>query len=310
VISYILYTSPRRIYDLIPFCALIGCLLGLGILSNNSELTVMRAAGVSVFRISLGAMIPVLALAMFSMAVGEYVVPDTERAAQVNRERAMMNRITSEFGFWYREGDIYMHITRVEADGSLAGISRYQFDARRKLKQTLFAEHARFHNPPGEPSWWELTDVSVTGLSTGEILASEPDSVRWETSLDPDTLSAEILVDPDELSIRDLLTKIEYLERQGVNPVSHQLAFWRKSLQPLATISLVFVAITFIFGPLREVSMGMRIVAGMITGIVFKFLQDLLAPASMVYGFSPVLATLVPIGLCFLFGVYLMRREF
>jgi lipopolysaccharide export system permease protein len=309
VLAYIAYTTPRRFYDLIPFCTLIGCLLGLGVLSNNNELVVMRASGVSVLRISMGAMIPVVILGALGMAVGEYVVPDTERIAQVNRESAVMNRIASAFGFWYREGDVYMHFTRVEQGGSLVGVSHYEFDENRKLKQTLFAEKAIFHDPPGEASWWELQQVSLTTLAEDEILADQREKVRWDTTLDPDALRSEILVQPDKMSIQDLSTRIGYLQEQGLNSVPQQLAFWRKSLQPLATIGLVFIAITFIVGPLREVPMGVRIVAGMITGIVFKFLQDLLTPASMVFGFSPVLATAIPILLCFLFGVYLMRRE-
>ncbi len=255
-------------------------------------------------------LIPVVILGALGMAVGEYVVPDTERIAQVNRESAVMNRIASTFGFWYREGDVYMHFTRVEPDGSLLGVSHYEFDDLRKLRQTLFAEKAIFHDPSGETSWWELQQVSITHLAEDEILADQRRTVRWDTTLDPDALRTEILVQPDKMSIQDLSTKIGYLQEQGFNSAPLQLAFWRKVLQPLATIALVFVAITFIIGPLREVPMGVRIVAGMITGIVFKFLQDLLTPASMVFGFSPVLATAIPILLCFVFGVYLMRREF
>ena len=221
----------------------------------------------------------------------------------------MSNRITSEFGFWYREGDVYMHFTRVEPDGSLVGISHYRFDETRKLRQTLFAQKATFHQPPGEASWWELQEVSLTDVAAGEIQADQREKLRWDTTLNPDALRTEILVQPDKMSIQDLSARIKFLKQQELSSVSHQLAFWRKSLQPLATVGLVFVAITFIIGPLREVPMGVRIVAGMITGIVFKFLQDLLTPASMVFGFSPVLATAVPILLCFLFGVYLMRRE-
>ena len=256
VLSYIAYTTPRRFYDLIPFCALIGCLLGLGVLSTNSELVVMRAAGVSVLRISMGAMIPVVVLVALGMAVGEYVVPDTERVAQVNRESAVKNRIASAFGFWYREGDVYMHFTRVEPDGSLVGVTHYEFDEDRNLKQTLFAEKGIFHDPSGESSWWELQQVSSTDVADGEILADQREKVRWDTTLDPDALRTEILVEPDKMSIQDLSARIGYLQEQGLNSVPHQLAFWRKSLQPLASIALVFVAITFIIGPLREVPMG------------------------------------------------------
>jgi lipopolysaccharide export system permease protein len=307
--SYILFTTPRRFYDLIPFCCLIGCLLGLGLLSSNSELIVMRASGVSVLRISAGAMIPVLGLALIGLAVGEFVIPDAERKAQLDRENARQNRITSEFGFWYREDNRYMHFERVEPGGDLVGISHYRFDDDGRLTESLFAERAKYVFGEEGESWWMLNGVSLTSITDENVKSESVDQLRWDSALDPDSLKSEILVRPDKMSIMGLRQKIQFLEDQELNSIPHQLAFWRKSLQPLATVALVFVAITFIIGPLREVSMGVRIVAGMITGIAFKFVQDLLTPASIVFGFSPVLATLVPILLCFVFGVYLMRRE-
>ncbi|MDB9880136.1 LPS export ABC transporter permease LptG, partial [Pseudomonadales bacterium] len=74
------------------------------------------------------------------------------------------------------------------------------------------------------------------------------------------------------------------------------------------TLSLVFVAISFIFGPLRESTMGMRVVTGLVTGIVFKFIQDLLSPASLVFGFPPFIAVVIPIIICFSAGYFLLRR--
>ena len=49
--GYVALTAPRRLYDMLPMAALIGCLVGLGSLASNSELTVIRAAGVSIRRI-------------------------------------------------------------------------------------------------------------------------------------------------------------------------------------------------------------------------------------------------------------------
>ncbi|MGO1273601.1 MAG: LptF/LptG family permease, partial [Pseudomonas helleri] len=51
VFSFVMLTAPRRLYDMLPVAALIGCLIGLGSLASNSELTIMRAAGVSTGRI-------------------------------------------------------------------------------------------------------------------------------------------------------------------------------------------------------------------------------------------------------------------
>ena len=98
------------------------------------------------------------------------------------------------------------------------------------------------------------------------------------------------------------------MRSQGLNSGKFELGFWSKLFQPVASLSLVFVAISFIFGPLRETTMGMRVVSGLIVGILFKFMQDLLSPASLVYGFPPVVATLVPIAVCLGAGYYLLKR--
>jgi lipopolysaccharide export system permease protein len=86
------------------------------------------------------------------------------------------------------------------------------------------------------------------------------------------------------------------------------LAFWKKLFQPLETISLVLIAISFIFGPLRDVSIGYRIFTGVLTGIVFQTVQDLLGPASIVFGFSVMFAALTPIVANFFVGWLFLRR--
>ena len=50
VTEFVFYSMPRMFHETIPYSALIGCLAGLGILANNSELLVMRAAGVAILR--------------------------------------------------------------------------------------------------------------------------------------------------------------------------------------------------------------------------------------------------------------------
>jgi lipopolysaccharide export system permease protein len=93
-----------------------------------------------------------------------------------------------------------------------------------------------------------------------------------------------------------------------LNANYYMLEFWRKIFQPLSILSLVLVAISFVFGPLREVTMGFRVFAGVIVGVIFWTLQELLGPASLVYNFSGLIAVVVPIVLSTLFGIALLRR--
>ena len=64
----------------------------------------------------------------------------------------------------------------------------------------------------------------------------------------------------------------------------------------------------FLFGPLRSVTLGQRVFTGVLVGFVFRIAQDLLGPSSLVFGFSPLLAVVVPAGICALAGFFLLRR--
>ena len=124
---YVVLTAPRRIYDMLPMAALIGCLVGLGTLASNSELTVIRAAGVSIRRIVWAVMKPMLVLMLLGVLVGEYVAPWTSSMAQANRALAQSvgKAQSSKHGLWHRQGDEYIHVNAVQPGGKLVGVTRY-----------------------------------------------------------------------------------------------------------------------------------------------------------------------------------------
>jgi lipopolysaccharide export system permease protein len=98
------------------------------------------------------------------------------------------------------------------------------------------------------------------------------------------------------------------LQAAGINADLFNLAFWKKVLQPLFSFSLVMVAMSFVFGSQRAVPMGQRVLFGVLTGLGFNYAQDILGPASSIFGFSPVVAYLLPIMLCLLMAWRLFKR--
>lgn len=303
-ISYVLKTIPRRIYDYLPLAAFIGCLVGLGMMANTSELTVMRAAGVSVGRIVWSAMKPALVFVLIGIFIGEYVAPNAERIAQTQRalDQGASDTVVAKTGVWHREGNVFMHFNAVEPQGVLHGVSLFTFNNNGRLQSSAFARKASFQN-----GQWQLHDIKETVLLAQQTQIEQEASRIWQIGLSPEVLSVLILK-PDYLSIAGLYTYINYLNEQGLNANVYLMAFWKKLLQPVATGVLVLVAISFIFGPLRSVTMGFRVFCGIIVGLVFKYLQDLLGPASLVFGFNPIMATLIPVLIGTLVGFYLLRR--
>ncbi|MBJ2346715.1 MULTISPECIES: LPS export ABC transporter permease LptG [Pseudomonas] len=304
VLSYVLLTAPRRLYDMLPMAALIGCLIGLGSLASNSELTIMRAAGVSIGRIVWAVMKPMLVLMLVGVLIGEYVAPATENTAQANRSLAQGggDAQSAKHGLWHRQGDEFIHINSVQPNGTLYGVTRYRFDDQRHMLSSSFAKRAKFAE-----DHWQLSDVTTTLFHDKRTEVVAAPTERWDVALSPQLLSTVVMA-PESLSITGLWGYIHYLADQGLNNGRYWLAFWVKVLQPLVTAALVLMAISFIFGPLRSVTLGQRVFTGVLVGFTFRIAQDLLGPSSLVFGFSPLFAVLVPAGVCALAGLWLLRR--
>ncbi|EZQ15943.1 LPS export ABC transporter permease LptG [Pseudomonas sp. G11-1] len=303
-LTYIFLTSPRRLYELLPMAALVGCLIGLGTLASNSELTVMRASGVSIARIMGAVLKPLLVLMVAGVLLGEYVAPYSENLAESRRALAVgSGDAVKSKGLWHREGDDFIHINAVQPNGVLHGITRYRFDDQRELLETSFAQRASVQD-----EHWLLEEVATTLFDVdGTSRVEQHEQQRWDVGLSPRLLRV-VLLDPDVLPLTGIWHYQNYLAEQGLNNSQYWLAFWKKLLQPLTTAALVFVAISFIFGPLRSVTLGQRVFTGVLVGFSFRILQDLLGPSSLVFGFSPLIAVVLPILILVVMGGWLMRR--
>ncbi len=302
---YVLMTAPTRFHEYLPFAALVGCLTGLGTLANNSELVVMRAAGVSVARLVWAVLRPTLLLTFFGLVIGEWVSPRVQQIAESYRAVALQTDLGghSKFGMWHREGNRFMHFNAVEPNGVLYGVSVYDLDDKLQLKRSLYAQRAIYQSGK-----WVLEAVKESFLYEAEAVQKEFSSKVWKTELTPELLTVLVLK-PSDLSISASFRYAQYLHAQGINDRQYRLAFWNKLLQPLTIISLVLVGISFVFGPLRNVTVGYRIFIGVLIGVTFQTLQNMLAPMSLVYGFAPILASLVPILISIAAGLYMLSRR-
>lgn len=304
VLQYIVLTLPARIYDHLAFSSLIGCLLGLGVLAGNAELVIMRAAGVSLLRISGFVLRPVLLMIIAGVLMGEFVVPYTDQLAESRRmlRQGEQGSVGSTSGVWNREGNEFIHFNAVYPNGRLFGVSRYRFGEDRVIEEVSFAAQATYF----EDHWVEergaITRFNEDSTETDTFLTR-----RWETGLSPDFLQL-ISMTPESLPMVKLYQYASYLDDQGQTSSAHWLAFWGKLLQPLTVLGLVLVAVSFVFGPLREATMGFRIFSGVVVGIAFQTVQQLLGPSSIVFGFPAFWAVLAPAIACALVGVILLHR--
>lgn len=299
---FVLMSLPSQLYELFPLLVLIGCMTGLGALANNSELTVMRSSGLSKFQISWMVMKPVIFLTIMALLLGETVIPEAEQNAQAYRSVKSQNAETTRYGVWHRDGDEFIFLSAISADGAVSGLTRYHFDDDLKQIEISTAKQAVYVDDQ-----WHLFSVIDTDVEESRLASEVIDRADWDTEVTLELLNT-LQVQPDRLALPSLVFYIDYLVQQGIDTSRYELVFWRKILKPAVTIALVLVAISFIFGPLRSVATGTRVFAGVLVGLVLMMIQILIGPASLLYGFSPFLAASMPILVCALLGFWLLRK--
>ena len=300
---YVLYTTPRRMSDLAPYAVFVGVLAGLGLLARNGEITVLRAAGVSVARLFAAVAAPALGVLIGSLALSEFAAPwGEERAAAIkSRSREGGQTITNT---WHRRGELFTNVGGYDDEGRLVNVRQFVL-ANGRLRASRRAEHAALGNEEGA---WVLRNVVQTNLSGEETRVARPAELLWRSHLAPALLTAKAAVDPAKLSLLDLRLGIRQLRREGLATTRYQVFFWSKALQPAAVLGLVLLAVGFVLGPLREVGMGTRLCVGIAVGLAFKYLVDVFGPMSIVFAIPPWLAMSVPVAVCWLAGALLIRR--
>jgi len=320
VLKYAFWRLPGIAANSIGFVAMIGCLAGLGILANHNELTVMRANGVSLLQIIGMVMIPVLVLVVLGVGLRE-LAAYTDRQAENSRSLALSapknpgkktffrkNKagpeaiIFQEQGVWNRQANEFVRFDRVLPNGQAYGVIRFAFDDHRQLTSIQHAKNGFF-----EQGSWRLEGVSTRSFSEEAFRDEVLERLRWNSDLTPERLLF-VSKEPEKLATGELMDYSAFLRQQGRDNRAYQLEYWKRILQPVSLLSLMLIAVSFVFGSLRQVSVAQRVFVGVIAGVTFHILQDVVGTSSLVFGFSPLSGVLLPVAACALVGMILLYR--
>ena len=300
-------TIPKDIETFFPMAALLGALMALGNLASRSELVVMQAAGFSRFKIGMAVMKTALPLVLLTMVIGEWGIPQTEQFARDMRARALSggSMLSMKNGVWAKDGNTFVFVRRVTDDAKLNDIYIYTFDQHRNLTELKHANQASYSE---DESKWTLRQVNHSMISKDEITTSNRLSEKWETNLTPDKLGA-VSLRPTSLSISGLYNYISFLRETGQDVSRFELTFWRKIFQPISVGVMMLLALSFIFGSLRSVTAGARIVTGICFGFLFYVVNEIFGQMSVVYNMPAVFGALMPSLLFIVMIWWLLSRK-
>lgn len=300
---YILLTVPGRTYELFPASVAIGGVLGLGALAANSELVVMRAAGISIWRIILMVMQGGVILMVILVAIGEGVAPASQQKAERLRAAAISGQGVSrgERGLWVRDEGRFINVGEILPGRVLRDVEIYSFDGTR-LEQALHAERA-VH----EDDEWTIDDIRRTRFADGALSTAQTESEQRTRLVRPELFQL-LTVSPESLPAWQLYAYVNYLRSNDLEAERFNLALWKKLEKPLSTLVMLLLALPVIFGSLRHTGTGQRAFIGSLIGIGYYLVAELFSHIGIVYGLAAPLAAMAPVLLFAVVGTIALRR--
>ena len=318
-LRFVVMRLPDRTYSLLPASILIGGLLGLGWLARGSEITAMRAGGVSVARLVRAVMQAGAVFIAAGFVLGEWLAPWAERAAHDWRTAAItgQSQVRAGAGFWGRDGRRFFHLGEVLPDGRLRDVRMFEFGedgglvtAWRARGGTLLAGGSvpADEDAGRETSEWRLEGVEISRFRRGRVETTRIESMPGRLPASAGLVN-RLAARPGWLNLPDLLVYIRYLRENGLGTAQYDAALWSRLTAPLLSAAMLFTAVALVLGPLGRTGFGVRTMVGIGFGIGFHIVQKTVAQMGVLFDWAAPAAAMAPAAALSVLGWWWMRRS-
>ncbi|HFC8517280.1 LPS export ABC transporter permease LptG [Neisseria weaveri] len=305
VMLYVAMQMPSRAYELMPLAVLIGGLLALNQLAAGSEITVMKASGMSTGRLIAVLLQFGLIFAVATAVLGEWLAPGLSRQAENMKATAVSGKIsTGKQGLWFKENNNVINVREMLPDHTLTGIKVWRHNEQFRLAEAVEAESAAL----SDQGYWLLKNVRRSVLHGDKVQTETLAEQRWSVSLNSNLLDV-LLIKPEQMSVSALTTYIGHLKNNRQQTATYEIAWWRKLMYPVAAMIMALVALAFTPQSTRHGNMGLKLFGGICLGLVFHFAGRLFGFTSQLYGVPPFAAAVFPTAIFALLGIYLIRKQ-
>lgn len=279
----------------LPLTLLMTVLVSLGILEKGSELTALKAGGVSLYRISFTFLMLGAAVGAASWLLGDRVVPAANRAAQREKQalkKFVSRNFDSSYDVWLfspGRGQLFHYEHYDSALKRFEGFSEYTLGAEgSRLEGRFYAENAGFvaEKTLGYDYGWRWSATGATRFTASAGGSLEAPAGQEYFVLPP-------YMEGRTLSTSQLSKLVRDLEEKGLPSSRQRMDYHRKFADAATPIALLLVGLPFAFRAGRRGSLyGVAIAVGL--AILFYILQATFAAIGEMEWLDPALAAWAP----------------
>lgn len=305
-IQVVLMTMPRTLIDIGPFIALLGGIVGLGQLSKSLELTAIRSAGVSIFRIATVVLCAGLLMSILLGVVDEWVAsPLQQQALRLKNVAMVKSDKTDDVGnvLWSRDNDTFVTIKSLDQNNQPEGVEIFHYRPDLSIYYYIYASNATIRNQ----QLWVLHDVMQKKWVDGQASIRQFDNLNWKSIFSVQNLQ-ELMMPASSFSVEQLNRYIHYLQDSGQPNIEFKIALWQKLGQLILILAMIVLAVPFTFSGPRSPSVGNRLAIGVIVGLLTYVIYKVVLNLGLLFSLNAPLTALVPPVLLLLMALGVVKR--
>ena len=251
ILAFLWWETPQFLYYIIAIAVLLSAIVTIGLLTKNSELVVMRACGISLYRTALPLLVFAIAGSAVLFAFEERILAFSNRRADylnhiIRGGNPQTFDVLNRKWVTSRGGEIYHYQFYDPRRRELTAASVFRFDPQtHSLIQRTYAARATFaprHAGDVEP--WEARGGWVRELAGTQVTRYAPFE-RMRAPLEPAEYFSTEEPAPERMNFKQLRTYIDELEASGYTILKHEVALHRKFAFPLVTLVMTLIAVPF-----------------------------------------------------------------
>ncbi len=295
---YVALMLPSHLYELLPITVLIGTIFVMARLAQSSEFTILRTSGLGPW-LALRTLLALgLGFVVLTFAIGDYIAPMADKTAQLLKSRYQGKVTVGKTGAWLKERQAYSHyavnVGALAPDSSMRDVRIFEFNNQGFLVSMTEGERARF----GKDDSWLLEKVDHTEFTSADANATQVDrthmdSLRWSTQISAEMVATAVLR-PERMGTIDLFQYIQHLDANGQTAQKYEIQFWKKVFYPLSCLVMVVLALPFAYLHFRSGSVATYVFGGVMAGISFVLLNNVLGDLGALQGWWPWLTAALP----------------
>jgi len=306
---YIALQTPEVAYKHASPVILLGCVLGMGHLATTNQLIFLRVSGMSIFRITMLTIKTALMFFIVVIAIGEIFAPIASEEAEMGRSKALDLTIASQSqeGFWIRDGENFINVQK-NIDGKLfTGVTIIEVNSSNKIATVLTSEKATFDGKSLDMKNTEIFSIEDK-KKIENISIKERNSYNKTVSFDQDLIDS-LKKEPEELTTWNIIKQIQFLSDNKLRSEIFEVELYKRLINPVTLVTMILLAMLFIFGSTRDVTLGRKIFFGVTVGLSFELLSRIGGALALSFDFDPAISAVLPTIVAMLIAITLLIQK-